>query len=131
MSRSLAAALLAVTAAALAAQPLPGAAKAPAPVSAKQKPTPSAAARRGLAFAEQRCSGCHAVTANQASPNPESPSFEDVANRPGVTSATLQQFLRDSHNYPAAMNFRVEAARIRDLAVYIETLKKPGYRPLM
>lgn len=91
----------------------------------------SPGAKRGLAFAEQRCSGCHGVTANHTSPNPESPPFEDIANRPGVTSATLQQFLRDSHNYPAVMNFRVEAGRIRDLADYIGTMKKPGYRPVM
>ena len=131
MSRTLVAAVLAVTAAIIAAQPSPGAAKARVAAAVKQPPVLSAGARRGRAFAEQRCSGCHGVTENQASPNPESPSFEAIANRTGVTSATLQQFLRDSHNYPAAMNFRVEAGRIRDLAVYIETLKKPGYRPVM
>ena len=88
-------------------------------------------ARRGLAFAEQRCSACHAVTKNGSSPNPESPPFEDIANRPGVTGETLEQFLRDSHNYPEAMNFKVEAAQIRDLASYIVTMKKAGYRPVM
>ncbi|MGE3692522.1 MAG: cytochrome c [Novosphingobium sp.] len=91
----------------------------------------SASASRGLAFAQQRCSACHGVVANRSSPNPESPPFEDIANRPGVTQATLRQFLRDSHNYPLAMNFEVENARIRDLAAYIVTLKKPGYRPLV
>lgn len=91
----------------------------------------TAGAQRGLAFAEQRCAACHAVRANSTSANPESPSFEDIANRPGVTRVTLRQFLRDSHNYPDAMNFRVDAARIRDLADYIMTLRKPGYRPVM
>lgn len=85
--------------------------------------------QRGRSFAETRCAGCHAVAANRSSPNPESPSFEDIANRSGTTTQTLGQFLRDSHNYPAAMNFRVEPARIRDLASYIMTLQKPGYRP--
>ena len=92
---------------------------------------PSDAARRGQAFAEQRCAACHGVKANSPSPNPESPSFEDIANRPGVTAQTLHAFLRDSHNYPAAMNFTVEDAQLGDLAVYIETLRKPGYRPVM
>lgn len=96
---------------------------------AKTQPGPSASARRGLAFAQQRCSACHGVVENSSSPNPESPPFADIANRTGVTQATLRQFLRDSHNYPAAMNFEVESTRIRDLAAYIVTLKKPGYRP--
>jgi mono/diheme cytochrome c family protein len=98
---------------------------------ARPQPVLSAAAQRGLAFAQQRCSGCHGVVENRSSPNPESPPFEDIANRPNVTVATLQQFLHDSHNYPAAMNFEVEDARIDDLAAYIVTLKKPGYRPLV
>jgi mono/diheme cytochrome c family protein len=85
--------------------------------------------QRGRSFAEARCAGCHAVAANHSSPNPESPSFEDIANRSGTTTQTLGQFLRNSHNYPAAMNFTVESARIRDLASYIMTLQKPGYRP--
>lgn len=68
---------------------------------------------------------------NHTSPNPEAPSFEDIANRPGVTSTTLQQFLRDSHNYPEAMNFHVDQTQIADLADYIATLRKAGYRPVM
>lgn len=94
-----------------------------------QPPKLSAAAQRGLAFAQLRCSACHGVTENRGSPNPESPPFEDIANRPGVTRSTLREFLRDSHNYPAAMNFAVEANHIRDLADYIVTMKKPGYKP--
>lgn len=91
----------------------------------------SPAARRGLAFADARCAACHAVRANGTSANPESPPFEDIANRPGTTAVTLRQFLRNSHNFPAAMNFRVDARRIRDLAAYMVTLQKPGYRPVM
>ena len=102
-----------------------------APIPAKHSAVLSAGARRGLAFAQQRCSACHAVRENSSSPNPESPPFEDIANRPGVTRTTLRQFLRDSHNYPEAMNFRVETARIRELADYIVTMRKAGYRPVM
>ena len=86
-------------------------------------------ARRGLDFVQQHCAACHGVTADSVSPNPESPPFEDVANKPGLTMFTLRQFLSDSHNYPAAMNFTVERARIRDIAAYLVTLKKPNYRP--
>jgi len=84
---------------------------------------------RGLAFARQHCAACHAVTANATSPNPESPPFADIANRPGVTAKTLAQFLHDSHNFPEAMNFSVEPARIKDLADYMLTLRHSGYRP--
>lgn len=89
----------------------------------------SAAARRGLAFAEQRCAACHAVQANGTSANPEAPPWEDIANRPGTTAATLRQFLRDSHNFPAAMRFTVDRARIRDLAAWMMTLQHKGYHP--
>lgn len=94
-------------------------------------PEPLPPAARGLAFAGQHCAACHAVAENHTSPNPEAPSFEDIANRPGVTSTTLQQFLRDSHNYPEAMNFHVDQTQIADLADYIATLRKAGYRPVM
>ena len=85
--------------------------------------------QRGLVFVQQHCASCHGVTANTVSPNPESPPFEDVANKPGLTVITLRQFLSDSHNYPAAMNFTVDRARIRDIAAYMLTLRKPHYRP--
>ena len=91
----------------------------------------SRGAQRGLVFAEQRCAACHALRANGSSPNPEAPPWEDIANRAGTTRATMRTFLRDSHNYPAAMNFRVDARRIRDLADYIVTLQRPGYKPVM
>lgn len=94
-----------------------------------KRPALSASAKRGLDFATVRCSGCHAVRANQGSPNPESPPFEAVANQPGLTVTTLRQFLRDSHNYPAAMNFKIDRAMINDLANYIVTLKSDSYRP--
>ncbi len=93
------------------------------------QPRLSPSAQRGLAFAQQRCAACHGVTANAASPNPESPAFEDVANTPGLTRETLRTFLRDSHNFPDAMNFAVPPRRIRDLADYMVTLQRPDYRP--
>lgn len=92
---------------------------------------PSPSAQRGLVFAEQRCAVCHAVRPDSTSPNPEAPSFDTIANRPGVSRATLRRFLRDSHNFPEVMNFRVDARRIRELADHIVTLQRPGYRPVM
>ncbi|PLK24271.1 cytochrome c [Novosphingobium sp. TH158] len=89
----------------------------------------SDSARRGLALGEARCAACHGVTANATSPEPEAPTWQDIANRPGTTSVTLRRFLRDSHNYPAAMKFTMKPGHIRDLANYIATLKRKGYKP--
>ena len=87
------------------------------------------AVRRGQAFAVAHCSGYHGVTPGSVSDNPESPPFEDIANRDGVTRQTLRRFLRDSHNFPDAMNFRLDARRIGDLADYLLTLRRPAYKP--
>ncbi|NCU13094.1 MAG: cytochrome c [Sphingomonadaceae bacterium] len=89
----------------------------------------SASAERGLAFAKANCAGCHAVEGSGASPNAEAPAFAAIANMPDLTGETLRQYLRDSHNYPAAMNFTVEPAQIDDLADYVVTLKRADYKP--
>lgn len=88
-----------------------------------------AEAERGRVVAEARCAACHAVTVNSSSPNPESPGFEDIANRKGLTSATLRQYLRNAHNYPDAMQFKLDRGQVRDLSAYIVTLKRSGYKP--
>lgn len=89
------------------------------------------AERRGQAIAQRRCSACHAVSRNGVSSNPEAPSFEDIANRSGLAPPTLRQFLRDSHNFPAVMNFRLEDEQVDDLSEYVLTLQRPGYQPIM
>jgi mono/diheme cytochrome c family protein len=85
-------------------------------------------ASRGLAFAQLRCAGCHGLTANASSPNPEAPPFEAVVNAGQVTRSTLKAFLRDSHSYPQAMNFTVAPTEIDNLAEYMLTLKTVHYR---
>lgn len=121
MIRLSALALLALTACSAASDPAPAASAPPPPA---LEP-----AERGHAFAQARCSACHAITAEGISPNPESPPFAAVVNKPGITRDTLRQFLRDSHNFPDAMNFSVEPGQIDDLADYMLTLRAPGYRP--
>ncbi|MDE2437228.1 MAG: cytochrome c [Sphingomonadales bacterium] len=93
------------------------------------RPRSPGPAQRGLALAQGHCAACHGVTPNSSSPNPESPTFEDIANRRGLTATTLDRFLRDAHNYPDAMNFRLERGHVRDLSAYIVTLKRKGYKP--
>ncbi len=107
----------------------PSLAAAPAKQTIAKPRALSPSAKRGLVFAKTHCAACHGVTANAGSPNPEAPPWDDVANRPGTTEQTLHQFLKDSHNYPDAMPFKVAPARIRDLAAYLVTLRKAGYRP--
>jgi len=80
--------------------------------------------KRGRAFAQQRCTRCHAVVRYRLSPNPEAPPFEDIAAREGLTRDTLRAFLLDSHNFPAMMNFEVAPAQIDDLADYMLTMRE-------
>lgn len=88
-------------------------------------------ARRGLAFARGHCAACHGIVAGAISPNPESPPFEAVVNTPGLTQDTLLVFLRDSHNYPATMDFEIAPEQIGDLAAYMITLRRDDYRPVI
>ena len=84
---------------------------------------------RGYAFAKTNCTGCHAITPTGTSANPEAPHFQAIANMPGLTRETLRNFLRDSHNYPAAMNFTVEPGQVEDLTDYVLSLRKADYKP--
>lgn len=84
---------------------------------------------RGYAFTKASCAGCHGITANAASPNPEAPPFDAVVNTKGLTARTLETFLRDSHNFPGQMAFEIDPAKVDDLTAYMLTLKRPGYHP--
>ena len=92
-------------------------------------PAPTETVVRGRTFAEAHCASCHAVAPNGTSPNPESPPFDDIANRDGVTTDTLAAFLTDAHNYPDAMDFAVPADTTGDLAAYILAMRRQGYAP--
>jgi mono/diheme cytochrome c family protein len=89
------------------------------------------AATRGASFAQNRCSDCHAVGSLQTSPIPTAPSFEAIANAPGLTAESLSQWLRTSHDFPREMYFEIPAERIDDLAAYMLTLRKDDYEPPM
>lgn len=91
-------------------------------------PSPAQSAR-GLAFAEARCATCHAVTVGDLSANPEAPAFAAIANQRELNRGTLRAFLRDSHNFPAAMNFTLRPADVDDLAAYMVTLQRADYHP--
>lgn len=84
---------------------------------------------RGQSFAQNRCADCHAVARLHTSPVPNAPSFEAVANAPGVTRESLSQWLRTSHDYPREMYFEIPEERIDDLVAYMLTLRSEDYEP--
>ena len=77
-----------------------------------------------IAFAQASCGGCHAVEEPGLSPNPGSPTFAEIASRPGVTAKTLSTYLRDAHNYPEAMDFELSRQQADALAEYMLTLRE-------
>ena len=83
-----------------------------------------------LAFVQAACGGCHSVEPPDLSPNPMSPPFEDIANREGVTKATLVSWLTEAHNYPEVMDFDLDPTQVEDIADYILTLRSDDYRKL-
>jgi len=56
------------------------------------------------------------------SPNPKAPSFETIANVPGMTLMAFNVALHTSHK--TMPNLIVESARIEELWAYLYTLKK-------
>ena len=84
---------------------------------------PSAAL--GLRYAEQVCATCHAVTPAQGqSPNPNAPSFEVIANLPGMTGTALNVWLHSPH--PTMPNLIVSPVDRDNVAAYLESLRRGG-----
>ena len=84
---------------------------------------------RAPAFIEAACGGCHAVEPPFLSPNPASPSFASIANRPGLSEKSLGDWLEGAHNYPEQMDFTLTRPQIDQIAGYMVTLRHAGYVP--
>lgn len=97
-----------------------------APVASVPAPVDLTAAH---ALAQGACGGCHSVEPYGLSPNPASPAFAEIANRPGLTRATLTTWLRDAHNYPEEMDFWIEGGEADLLVAHILSLRRAGYQP--
>src|SRR5512138_3679182 len=82
-------------------------------------------AQRGLGLAQQVCSECHAVQAQQLqSPNARAPTFVALATTPGMTSAALTVALTTPH---AGMPmFRLSADQRQSVIDYVLSLKQAG-----
>ncbi len=75
----------------------------------------------GGTLAKRWCAACHVVAKDQKHGNTQAPPFSELANRPGLTAASIALFLLRPHPPMPDMNLtRNEAA---DLAAYI---KKQG-----
>lgn len=96
------------------------------------QPMPSAQASPPPAptFVQAACGGCHAVERPFLSPNPQAPSFEAVANRPGVTKATIRAWLVNAHNYPEQMDFDLERDHVEEVTDYMIALRRDDYVPM-
>ncbi len=60
----------------------------------------SAAASRGEHIARTVCSACHVVAADQEFPpllERPTPSFREIANRPGTSAQSLERFVNGTH----------------------------------
>jgi mono/diheme cytochrome c family protein len=77
----------------------------------------------GAAYARKVCAGCHAVLANeQISPLPQAPTFQSVADTPGMTETALTVWLQSSH--PTMPNIVLEQDDLRNVVAYIRSLER-------
>ncbi|MEX0347090.1 MAG: cytochrome c [Rhizobiaceae bacterium] len=77
----------------------------------------------GQILAREVCAECHAVDEGfMISPNPEAPSFTEIADKPGMTELALSVWFQSPH--PTMPNFILEEKESRDLIAYIRSLRK-------
>lgn len=78
-------------------------------------------AYRGAGLARQVCAQCHHVTGGEAPVGLPAESFVEIANRPGTSIASLEGWMRSDH--PSMPNFIFSESDVRDVAVYIHSLR--------
>jgi mono/diheme cytochrome c family protein len=78
----------------------------------------------GLSVAKAVCSRCHAVEKNSPpSRDAAAPSFEDIANSPGITARAISKALQTTP-HRRMPNFRMNRGVLDDLVTYILSLKR-------
>lgn len=83
------------------------------------------ATQRGLAYAKNNCAECHAVEKeNGFSPEPSAPTFDAIANTPGVSWIALTAWLQTSHE--TMPDFIIPPHDREDIIAYILSLKEDG-----
>lgn len=79
-------------------------------------------AERGMQYASEVCSACHAVRSGEMrSPISDAPPFEEIANTSGMTFTALTVWFQSSH--PTMPNINMTDEEMRDVIQYILSLK--------
>jgi mono/diheme cytochrome c family protein len=83
------------------------------------------AASGGRKLAETFCNACHQVgnDASLPSPNPDAPSFAQIARMPAMNDLAIRVFLRSPHS--SMPNFLLSDTDIDEAIAYIRTLGAP------
>jgi mono/diheme cytochrome c family protein len=78
---------------------------------------------QGLRIARTVCAECHLVDKLPGqSPNLVAPTFEHIANIPGMNSAALTAALRTSHE--SMPNIIIKGSDLSDVIAYVMSLRK-------
>ena len=79
----------------------------------------------GEVLLQKNCAGCHAVGMEEASPNPKSPPFREVAKRydPGNLEEALAEGIVTGHN--EMPEFVFDPDQIAEIVAYLRTLREP------
>jgi mono/diheme cytochrome c family protein len=79
---------------------------------------------QGLRIAQAVCAECHLVDKlpGEQSPNLIAPTFEHIANTPGMNSAALTAALRTSHE--SMPNIIIKGSDLSDIIAYVLSLRK-------
>lgn len=96
-----------------------------APAGPSFQPSPQqleAAAARGKAFAERRCSGCHNVSADDGPPN-EGPPFRRLVDRYDAASLSIRFAQVSAHGVDRMPPITFSADERADLLAYVRTLQ--------
>jgi mono/diheme cytochrome c family protein len=94
-----------------------------------QKPADRGDADAGRDLAEQACTGCHIVSADQPFPPllKGAPDIREIANRPNVTAASLRRTIAALPLVPRKgrmANPHLTDDQLADVAAYIMTLRE-------
>jgi mono/diheme cytochrome c family protein len=80
--------------------------------------------RQGRRLALDVCASCHAVRAGHRTRSPlaAAPSFEEIANTPGMTAAALAFWLTAA-SHRTMPNLILSSQQLRDVSAYILSLR--------
>jgi mono/diheme cytochrome c family protein len=81
-------------------------------------------AQEGFVFAKEVCANCHAIVSNETSPTLEAPTFDEIANEPGISVESL--ITRIAAVHPTMPSIPFEREELIDLATYILSSKNEG-----